>query len=287
MAILAMWTNPSSMIQLMNLVAVSGFLIGPLIVKPFLSEEMIDEIANGTTFSTTETMQYLTSTASDNSSSFYDGGEPTSPPTTTSNDSNVIYVFVIVALCSFVVGVANFVIFLVEIGCNCRRKKSKTPSVWDDNISGQSTRRVLSSSALTSSVIAVTSSTAATTSPLTTVVDKIQLDLNKDNSCFDNAFSLSDHPLQSLSLNDDSSVVGTTIQTGNASTSKSDVIETADVTSLSKTTTTTRQTYFVRKIMILYFVLNVFYAGIEIGYAGLVMTFAVKYPAGARRTGRR
>lgn len=34
---------------------------------------------------------------------------------------------------------------------------------------------------------------------------------------------------------------------------------------------------FVAKISVLYFVFNFFYGGIEIGYAGLVSTFAVKY----------
>ena len=99
----SLWKEKSrSVLPVLNLVGVAGFIVGPLIVAPFLSPETTD-------FSN-QTFRQGPGNATDN--------------TPLPARSKVIYAFVIVALCSLFVGLSMLFFSIQDLRITCDRKSN-------------------------------------------------------------------------------------------------------------------------------------------------------------------
>ena len=241
---------------MLNLMAFVGWMVGPLLVKPFLSKEGTASL-NGTTDGT-----------------LYGNSGSTAMPGTPHNDSylsltiadkaflttistwivrnqsltktNVVYVFVIVSCSSFIVGLFMLVLFTLDIrhsGC------------WIASESRNYQARMSSESDAASPVV-LSSSVAST----------------NDGSII---------PVANAAT---SRIIALSPNLRNSDECGSSVIRAADQSSvyrsqpcLSEQVASDDKKRFVWKVLVLNFFLNFFYGGIEIGYCGLVMTFAVDF----------
>ena len=136
--ILVLWqSDAGAAMQLLNLFGVAGFLVGPLVVQPFLNVVPDSIDAAESNISTT-----VQANVGESATVF---GGPTSTEISVdgaedlTRSSDVVYAFVIVAACSVFVGVLMFISFFVEASRSCCRKsKSSTVTLTNHGKAGPS-----------------------------------------------------------------------------------------------------------------------------------------------------
>lgn len=182
---IGIWGDDSrSSLQLLNLISVLGFMTAPLLAKPFLMTSAQHTGSNNSNPTLNRLEVNRTEAVTSDELIKYVNLVTSEEPTASKEPMMSVYVFVLVAIYSLVVGVVMLAIYVVDCGRAGLVKGTRRQQ---------------------------------------TIPEK---------------------------------------------TPKRDMITRAEPTGGK---------FFVVKISVLYFVFNFFYGGIEIGYAGLVSTFAVKY----------